>query len=200
MDSILRIFTAKRLHCLLCAPTGRAAKRLSETTGRKAKTIHRLLEFDPANFAFKRNADNPLKADVVLIDEVSMVDLPLAHAVLQAVPDHAAVILVGDVDQLPSVGPGMVLSDLIGAGVIPTVRLTEVFRQAAQSRIIRAAHQVNAGRPSNPPSASTTLTPPSGSVTSPTRTRDDQHLCVERAGPAVAADRHLRIVDLVRST
>ena len=131
VDSILRILAAKQLRCLLCAPTGRAAKRLYEATGREAKTIHRLLEFDPATFAFKRNADSPLEADVILINEVSMVDLPLAHAVLQAVPDHAAVILVGDVDQLPSVGPGMVLADLIASNVVPTVRLTEVFRQAA---------------------------------------------------------------------
>ncbi|MFQ5502212.1 MAG: ATP-dependent RecD-like DNA helicase [Phycisphaerae bacterium] len=146
VDSILRVFSAKGLRCLLCAPTGRAAKRMSEATGRQAKTIHRLLEFDPARFAFKRNTSNPLVADLVLIDEVSMVDLPLAYAVMQAVPKEAALILVGDVDQLPSVGPGRVLADLIGSGVVPTVRLTEVFRQASESSIIRAAHQVNAGQ------------------------------------------------------
>lgn len=146
VDSILRIFSAKGLRCLLCAPTGRAAKRMSEATGQAAKTIHRLLEFDPASFAFKRNATNPLEADLILIDEVSMVDLPLAYAMLRAVPHDAAVILVGDVDQLPSVGPGMVLADLIASGVVPTVRLTEVFRQAAQSSIIQAAHRVNAGK------------------------------------------------------
>ena len=145
VDSILKIFAAKGLRCLLCAPTGRAAKRLSETTGRKAKTIHRLLEFDPSSYAFKRKAENPLNADLVLVDEVSMMDLPLAHAMIQAVPQNAALILVGDVDQLPSVGPGSVLSDMIDSGVVPTVRLTEIFRQAAQSQIVHAAHRVNAG-------------------------------------------------------
>ena len=146
VDSILRIFSAKGLECLLCAPTGRAAKRLSETTGREAKTIHRMLEYDPANHGFKRNTDNPLKGDLVLIDEVSMMDLPLAHAIIQAVPREAALILVGDVDQLPSVGPGLVLADLIDSGVVPTVRLTEIFRQAAESQIVQAAHQVNSGK------------------------------------------------------
>ena len=146
VNSILKIFNAKRLKCILCAPTGRAAKRMTETTGCGAKTIHRLLEVDPANFAFKRNADNPLEGDLILVDEVSMMDLPLAYSLIQAVPDNAALILVGDVDQLPSVGPGSVLSDMIASEVIPTVRLTEIFRQAAESRIVQAAHQVNSGR------------------------------------------------------
>ena len=146
VNSILKVFTAKRLKCLLCAPTGRAAKRMTETTGCGAKTIHRLLEFDPSGHAFKRNADNPLEADVVLVDEVSMMDLPLAHSLIEAVPPDAALILVGDVDQLPSVGPGSVLKDLIESGAVPTVRLTEIFRQAKASRIIRVAHQVNGGR------------------------------------------------------
>ena len=145
VDSILKIFTAKGLRCLLCAPTGRAAKRLAETTGRKAKTIHRLLEFDPSSQAFKCNADNPLKADLILVDEVSMMDLLLAHAMIQAVPQDAALILVGDVDQLPSVGPGSVLGNIIDSGAVPTVRLTEIFRQAARSQIVHAAHRVNAG-------------------------------------------------------
>ena len=146
VNSILKILTAKRLNCLLCAPTGRAAKRMTETTGCGAKTIHRLLEFDPSGHAFKRNADHPLEADVVLADEVSMMDLPLAFSLIDAVPPDAALILVGDVDQLPSVGPGSVLKDLIGSGVVPTVRLTEIFRQATASRIVHAAHQVNGGR------------------------------------------------------
>ena len=146
VNSILKIFTAKNLRCVLCAPTGRAAKHLIEATGCPAKTIHRLLEFDPAKGTFKHNADRPLEADLVLVDEVSMIDLPLAHSLLEAVPKRAALILVGDVDQLPSVGPGAVLGDLIASKVMPTARLTEVFRQAAQSRIIQAAHAVNAGR------------------------------------------------------
>jgi exodeoxyribonuclease V alpha subunit len=146
VNSILKIFTAKRLGCVLCAPTGRAAKRMTEATGCEAKTIHRLLEFDPENYGFKRNADNPLDADLVLVDEVSMMDLPLAYALVQAVPANAALILVGDVDQLPSVGPGSVLSDMIASEVVPTVRLTEVFRQAAQSQIIQAAYNVNSGK------------------------------------------------------
>ena len=146
VDSILRIFHAKRMRCVLCAPTGRAAKRLTEATGCEAKTIHRLLEYAPATFGFKHHADNPLDGDLFLVDEVSMMDLPLAHSVMQAVPDHGAVILVGDVDQLPSVGPGAVLADLINSEAVPTVRLTEVFRQAAESRIVVAAHRVNAGQ------------------------------------------------------
>ena len=146
VNSILKIFMAKRLRCVLCAPTGRAAKRMTETTGCEAKTIHRLLEYDPAKYAFKRNAENPLECDLVLVDEVSMMDLPIAFSLIQAVPDNAALILVGDVDQLPSVGPGSVLADLIRSGSIATVRLTEVFRQAAESQIIQAAHQVNSGR------------------------------------------------------
>jgi exodeoxyribonuclease V alpha subunit len=146
VNSILKIFTAKHLRCMLCAPTGRAAKRLIEATSCPAKTIHRLLEYDPAKGTFKHNADRPLDADLVLVDEASMIDLPLAHSLLEAVPKRAALILVGDVDQLPSVGPGAVLGDLIASGVVPTARLTEVFRQAAQSQIIQAAHAVNAGR------------------------------------------------------
>ena len=146
VNSILKILTAKRLNCLLCAPTGRAAKRMTETTGCDAKTIHRLLEFDPSGHAFKRNAGNPLETDVVLADEVSMMDLPLAFSLIDAVPPNAALIMVGDVDQLPSVGPGSVLKDLIDSAVVPTVRLTKIFRQASASRIVHAAHQVNGGR------------------------------------------------------
>ncbi len=131
---------------LLCAPTGRAAKRLTESTGREARTIHRLLEFDPKAMGFKRDQYSPLKAHLVVVDECSMVDTALMNQLLRAVPTQAAVLLVGDVDQLPSVGPGSVLADLIGSGVLPTCRLTEVFRQAAASRIIVNAHRINAGR------------------------------------------------------
>ncbi|MEA1052865.1 ATP-dependent RecD-like DNA helicase [Lamprobacter modestohalophilus] len=146
VDAILRILQAKAVRVLLCAPTGRAAKRLTETTGREAKTIHRLLDFDPQAMAFKRDQYSPLDTDLIICDEVSMVDTVLMNQLLRAVPTGAAVILVGDVDQLPSVGPGSVLADLINAERVPTVRLTEVFRQAAASRIVVNAHRINAGR------------------------------------------------------
>ena len=143
--SILRILRAKGVKVLLCAPTGRAAKRLSESSGAEAKTIHRLLEFDPATGGFKHDAQDPLDGELVVVDETSMVDVTLMHQLLRAIPDHSGLLLVGDVDQLPSVGPGSVLSDLIGSGVIPTARLTDIFRQAASSRIIRNAHRINQG-------------------------------------------------------
>jgi exodeoxyribonuclease V alpha subunit len=146
VNSILRIIAAKQAEILLCAPTGRAAKRLSESTGLEAKTIHRLLEFDPNAFGFKRNRDNPLLADIVVVDEASMIDIVLMNQLLKAIPDSAALLLVGDVDQLPSVGPGAVLSDIISSGVIPVVRLTEIFRQAATSKIIVNAHRINQGK------------------------------------------------------
>jgi exodeoxyribonuclease V alpha subunit len=149
VNSILRILTAKEVTILLCAPTGRAAKRMSEATAREAKTIHRLLEFDPRAFAFKRNEEMPLECDLLVVDEASMVDVLLMQSLLRAVPDHAALLIVGDIDQLPSVGPGQVLADIIGASAVPVVRLTEVFRQAAQSRIITSAHRINQGRMPN---------------------------------------------------
>jgi exodeoxyribonuclease V alpha subunit len=142
---ILEIFAAKRRRCALCAPTGRAAKRLQETTGREAKTIHRLLEFDPSQGGFKRNRDNPLEIDLLVVDEASMVDIVLLNQLVRAVPAWACLVLVGDVDQLPSVGPGTVLADVIAARTVPVVRLTEIFRQAEQSWIVRAAHQINHG-------------------------------------------------------
>lgn len=145
VNSILTILRAKQVKALLCAPTGRAAKRLSESTGLEAKTIHRLLEINPANGEFKRNEDFPLECDVLVADECSMVDVPLANQLLKAVASSTAVIFVGDVDQLPSVGPGQVLADFIDSGAVPVVRLTEVFRQAASSRIVRSAHQINQG-------------------------------------------------------
>lgn len=146
VNSILRIIAAKQAEILLCAPTGRAAKRLSESTGLEAKTIHRLLEFDPIAYGFKRNKDNPLDADIVVVDETSMIDIVLMNQLLKAIPGHAALLLVGDVDQLPSVGPGAVLSDIISSGVVPVVRLTEIFRQAATSKIIVNAHRINQGK------------------------------------------------------
>jgi len=146
INAILRILAAKKLRIQLCAPTGRAAKRMAETTGLEAKTIHRLLEFDPAAYGFRRGAELPLDCDLLVVDETSMVDVPLMASLLAAIPPEAALLLVGDVDQLPSVGPGQVLSDVIGSGAIPVARLTEVFRQAASSRIITTAHAINAGQ------------------------------------------------------
>ena len=143
--AILRIMAVKGVRLLLCAPTGRAAKRMAEATGHEAKTIHRLLEVDPKTGGFKRGEDNPLDGDLLVVDEASMVDVPLMQALLAAIPRHAALLIVGDIDQLPSVGPGQVLADIIGSGAVPVVRLTEVFRQAAQSRIITNAHRINQG-------------------------------------------------------
>ena len=145
VNSILRILSAKGVNLLLCAPTGRAAKRMTEATGFEAKTIHRLLEVDPRGGGFKRGTDNPLDCDLLVIDETSMVDVLLMQALLKAVPDNAALLIVGDIDQLPSVGPGQVLADIIASGAVPIVRLTEIFRQAAQSQIITSAHKINHG-------------------------------------------------------
>ncbi|MEL6439114.1 MAG: ATP-dependent RecD-like DNA helicase [Cyanobacteria bacterium J06621_8] len=133
----------KKIAC--AAPTGRAAKRLTEMTGIEAKTLHRLLEFDPSKMGFKRDLDNPLECSAIVVDEASMVDLFMAHALLKAIPQDALLLMVGDIDQLPSVGPGNVLKDLIASAQIPVVRLTQVFRQAAESAIITTAHQINQG-------------------------------------------------------
>jgi len=143
VNSILTLLRAKQVKCLLCAPTGRAAKRLSETTGLEAKTIHRLLEYQ--NAGFSRNPSNPLDCDLLVADETSMMDVQLMSKLLQALPARAHLILVGDVDQLPSVGPGAVLGDIIRSGTVPVVRLTEIFRQASSSRIIVNAHRINSG-------------------------------------------------------
>jgi len=146
VNSILKVLGAKQVELALCAPTGRAAKRLSESTGLEARTIHRLLEADPRTGGFKRGQENRLDCDLLVVDETSMVDVPLMRALLMALPDEAALLLVGDADQLPSVGPGQVLADIIGSGAVPVVRLTEVFRQAAESQIIVNAHRINAGK------------------------------------------------------
>jgi exodeoxyribonuclease V alpha subunit len=145
VKGILRILSAKGARLLLCAPTGRAAKRMTEATGFEAKTIHRLLEVDPKGGGFKRGDDNPLDCDLLVVDETSMVDVMLMQALLKAMPGDAAMLIVGDIDQLPSVGPGQVLADIIASGAVSVVRLTEVFRQAAQSRIIMSAHRLNQG-------------------------------------------------------
>jgi exodeoxyribonuclease V alpha subunit len=146
LRSLLRIVTAKGMRVALGAPTGRAAKRLAESTGLEAKTLHRLLEVDPRRGEFRRTEDRPLATDLLVVDEMSMVDVPMMRALLRAIPDHGALVLVGDADQLPSVGPGQVLADIIAAGTVPIVRLTEVFRQAAKSRIVANAHRIREGR------------------------------------------------------
>jgi exodeoxyribonuclease V alpha subunit len=146
VNAILKILIAKGVQMALCAPTGRAAKRLSGSTALEARTIHRLLEIDLEHGGFRRGPDQPLDCDLLVVDESSMVDVPLMNALLKAVPDRAGLLLVGDVDQLPSVGPGQVLADIIASGAVPVVRLTEIFRQAAESRIVTNAHRINQGR------------------------------------------------------
>ena len=149
LNGILELLGQMQLKCLLAAPTGRAAKRLTEVTGEEASTIHRLLEagIDPATglMFFAKDEDNPLKADAVIIDEMSMVDIQLLHSLMQAIPRGKRLILVGDPDQLPPVGPGFPFSDMLRSGVLPTVRLTEIFRQAQESLIVMNAHRVNNG-------------------------------------------------------
>ena len=149
LNGILELLGQMQLKCLLAAPTGRAAKRLTEVTGEDASTIHRLLEagIDPetGKMCFARDESNPLKADVVIVDEMSMVDVQLLHSLLQAIPANKRVILVGDPDQLPPVGPGFPFSDMLRSGVLPSVRLTEIFRQAQRSLIVMNAHRVNSG-------------------------------------------------------
>lgn len=146
ITAVLRIFQQLKLRILLAAPTGRAAKRMNEATGWEAKTIHRLLEYSPRKGGFKKDQDDPLEADVVIIDETSMVDTLLMYHLLKAIPSHAHLILVGDIDQLPSVGPGNVLKDIIRSGRFTVVRLTEIFRQAQESMIVVNAHKVNQGQ------------------------------------------------------
>jgi len=149
LNGILSLYDQMGLRCLLCAPTGRAAKRLSEVTGTDASTIHRLLGagIDPhtGKLFFARDESDPLKADAIIVDEMSMVDVQLLGSLLQAVPQRARLILVGDPDQLPPVGPGFPFSDMLRSNVLPSVRLTEIFRQAQESLIVMNAHRVNRG-------------------------------------------------------
>ena len=145
INAIIRIYRRSGQRVLLAAPTGRAAKRMSETTGFEAKTIHRLLEFSPKNGGFKKNEQERLDADLIIIDETSMVDTVLMHHLLKAVRPETTLVLVGDTDQLPSVGAGNVLKDIIESGRVPTVRLNEIFRQAKESMIIINAHRINSG-------------------------------------------------------
>jgi exodeoxyribonuclease V alpha subunit len=153
VNAILGILSRKGRRILLAAPTGRAAKRLAETTGQEARTIHRLLEFDPRAQRFERDLERPLEADMVIADEMSMADMVLFFSLVKALPPAAQLVLVGDVDQLPSVGPGRVLQDLIESRVVPVVRLTEIFRQAQESLIVVNAHRVNQGALPEAPAA-----------------------------------------------
>jgi exodeoxyribonuclease V alpha subunit len=179
--ALLALFERARLDVRLAAPTGRAAKRITETTGREASTLHRLLEFDPKGGRFKRDKQVPLDATAIIVDEASMIDLPMADALLQAVPLGARLVFVGDVDQLPSVGPGSVLRDLIASERVATARLRTIFRQAAQSLIVTNAHRINAG---DPPEA-----PPQGAT-------DADFFVIERREPEAAK---ATIVELVTS-
>ncbi len=149
VNGIVALYEKLGIEYVLAAPTGRAAKRLSEVTGKDASTIHRLLEvgLDPhtGNLFFTKDSDNPLKTDAVIVDEMSMVDIPLLHALMDAIPDTARVIFVGDPDQLPPVGPGCPFSDMLRSGNLPCIRLTEIFRQAQESLIVMNAHRVNRG-------------------------------------------------------
>ena len=145
VNAVLRILRTRDVRCVLCAPTGRAAKRLGESTGHTAKTIHRLLEIDPSNGTFRRGRLRPIDCGLLVVDEASMVDVELMAALLQALPAEGSLLLIGDADQLPSVGPGQVLRDLIDSGALPVARLREIFRQADNSRIVRNAHRVNRG-------------------------------------------------------
>jgi len=145
INAILKIFSRLNVRTLLAAPTGRAAKRMSETTGYGAKTIHRLLEFSFIKGGFQKNQETPLSCDLLILDEASMIDTILMHHLLKAVPPFATVILVGDVNQLPSVGAGNVLNDMITSKAVPVVELNEIFRQAKASRIIVNAHKINNG-------------------------------------------------------
>jgi exodeoxyribonuclease V alpha subunit len=145
LRSILLILQSKQVKLVLAAPTGRAAKRLNESTGLEAKTLHRLLEYQGEG-QWGRHRGKPLVGDLFVIDEASMIDAPLMAQLLSALPEGAHLLIVGDADQLPSVGPGMVLHDLIASGAVPCVKLTEIFRQAASSRIITSAHAINRGQ------------------------------------------------------
>ena len=145
INAVLKIFSKLGVRTLLAAPTGRAAKRMSETSGHEAKTIHRLLEYSFTQGGFQKNEEKPLNCDLIILDEVSMIDTILMHHLLKAIPTFATVVLVGDVNQLPSVGAGNVLNDIIASGTIPVVELNEIFRQAQESRIVVNAHKINSG-------------------------------------------------------
>ncbi len=146
ITAIIHLFREMDAQILLCAPTGRAAKRMTEATGKEACTIHRLLEYNPMKGEFQRNVENPLEADLIIVDEFSMVDITLLHHLLEAITPGTTLVCVGDVDQLPSVGPGNCLKDIITSGIIPVVRLEMIFRQGLLSRIIVNSHRINQGK------------------------------------------------------
>ena len=143
-QGIIAALKTAGLQILLAAPTGRAAKRMSEATGMEAKTIHRLLEFNPMD-GYKRNDENPLEGDALIVDECSMVDIILMNSLMKAIPLGMRIVFVGDIDQLPSVGAGNVLRDIIDSQKIPVIRLTRIFRQAQSSRIVMSAHAIHRG-------------------------------------------------------
>jgi exodeoxyribonuclease V alpha subunit len=145
INAILKIFTKLTDNIMLAAPTGRAAKRMNEATGHEAKTIHRMLEYSLQKGGFQRTEEHPLTCDLLIVDEASMVDTVLMHHLLKAIPPRATLVLVGDVHQLPSVGPGNVLKDIIASGVVRVVELSEIFRQAQESSIVVNAHKINQG-------------------------------------------------------
>lgn len=174
--ALVRILEKKRRTVLLAAPTGRAAKRLAEATGAEATTLHRLLEFNPHTWTFERNRDRPLAGDLLIVDEASMLDTLLAHHLMKAVPNGCRVVMVGDVDQLPSVGPGQVLADLIASRAVPVVRLNEIFRQAERSRIVVSAHLIQRGE-----------IPPSGN-------KEDDFFFFERKQPEEILETVLQLV------
>jgi exodeoxyribonuclease V alpha subunit len=176
--AILAVLAGAHVEVRLAAPTGRAAKRMSEATGAEATTLHRLLEFDPKTATFKRDRKRPIESGAVVVDEASMLDLPTADALTQAIAPGTRLILVGDVDQLPSVGPGAVLRDVLASLAVPSVRLRQIFRQAARSLIVTNAHRINDGEPP--------LSPPAGSIA--------DFFVVERSDPEHARD---TLVDLV---
>ena len=184
---IVAILEAKRQRVLLAAPTGRAAKRLTEATGREARTVHRLLEVDPATRTFLRGPDRPLAAEVVIVDEASMLDVSLAHHVVRAIPEGARLVLVGDVDQLPSVGPGRVLSELIASEAVDVVRLTEIYRQAGASQIVVNAHRVNRGE-------MPLLLPPEGGGAAGEAAPTTDFFVVDRRTPEEVAETLLHLV------
>jgi exodeoxyribonuclease V alpha subunit len=176
--AVLAVFARAGVDVRLAAPTGRAAKRMSEATGAEATTLHRVLEFDPKSMTFKRDRRRPIETAALIVDEASMLDLPTADALAEAVAPGTRLVLVGDVDQLPSVGPGAVLRDVIASGAVPCVRLRQIFRQAARSLIVTNAHRINEGEPP--------LAPPAGA--------DADFFVVERRDPERARDTLLDLV------
>jgi exodeoxyribonuclease V alpha subunit len=176
--AILAVLARAKVEVRLAAPTGRAAKRMSEATGAEATTLHRLLEFEPKTMGFKRNRSYPIEGGAIVVDEASMLDLPTADALTQAVAPGTRLILVGDVDQLPSVGPGAVLRDILACRAVPSVRLGTIFRQAARSLIVTNAHRINQGEPP--------LAAPPGA--------DADFFVVERRDPEKARDTLIELV------